>query len=198
MVYIYLIFLQNDLKCILMRVSSGKYKGWKVACPRVGYVRPVMAIIREAFFSILFNQISGINFLDVFTGTGIMSLEALSRGASLVHLVDYNKFSKNVLIKNFDIVNEPYKFFFTKAEFFLAKRDLFYDLIYLDPPFNYPLKKNLLEIISKNKSLNKNAKIIIHYPARENLDNNILRLSKYDFRKYGGSRLDFFEVNLDI
>ncbi|WP_024654058.1 16S rRNA (guanine(966)-N(2))-methyltransferase RsmD [Borrelia persica] len=181
-----------------MHVSAGKYKGLKVACPKVGDVRPVMAVVREAFFSILFNQILGVKFLDVFTGTGIMSLEALSRGASLVHLVDYNKFSKNVLIKNFDIVSEPYRFFFTKAELFLARSDLFYDLIYLDPPFNYPFKENLLEIISKNKSLNKNAKIIIHYPTRENLDNNILRLSKYDSRKYGGSKLDFFKVNIDV
>ncbi|AHH09738.1 16S rRNA (guanine(966)-N(2))-methyltransferase RsmD [Borrelia parkeri] len=177
-----------------MHVSAGKYKGWNVAFPKIGGVRPVMAIVREAFFSIFLNQILGSNFLDVFAGTGIMSLEALSRGANLAHLVDCNKFSKNVLIKNFEVVSEPYKFFFRKAELFLKKSDLFYDFIYLDPPFGYSFKDNLLKIISENESLNKDAKIIIHYPSRENLDNNILRLSKYDFRKYGGSKLDFFKV----
>ncbi|AHH10363.1 16S rRNA (guanine(966)-N(2))-methyltransferase RsmD [Borrelia coriaceae] len=177
-----------------MHVSAGKYKGWKVVFPKTGVVRPVMAVVREAFFSILFNQIVRSNFLDVFAGTGIMSLEALSRGASLAHLVDCNRFSKDILIKNFEVVNEPYRFFFRKAELFLSKNDLFYDLIYLDPPFSYSFKENLLKIISENENLNKDAKIIIHYPSRENLDNNILRLSRYDCRKYGGSRLDFFKV----
>ncbi|UPA09540.1 16S rRNA (guanine(966)-N(2))-methyltransferase RsmD [Borrelia nietonii YOR] len=188
-------FLKNDLKFVLMHISAGKYKGWKVAFPKIGGVRPVMAIVREAFFSIIFNQIVGSSFLDVFAGTGIMSLEALSRGASLAHLVDYNKSSKNVLIKNFEVVSEPYKFCFKKAELFLKKSDLYYDLIYLDPPFGYSFKENLLKIISANESLNKDAKIIIHYPSRENLDSSILRLSKYDSRKYGGSRLDFFKVS---
>ncbi|APR65272.1 16S rRNA (guanine(966)-N(2))-methyltransferase RsmD [Borrelia anserina] len=187
-------FFKNDLKFALMHVSAGKYKGWRVAFPKTGGVRPVMAIVREAFFSILFDQVLRSNFLDVFAGTGIMSLEALSRGASLAHLVDYNRSSKNVLIKNFEAVSEPYKFFFKKAELFLKNSNLFYNLIYLDPPFGYSFKENLLRIISENKSLDKDAKIIIHYPSRENLDSNILRLSKYDCRKYGGSRLDFFKV----
>ncbi|AGT27201.1 16S rRNA (guanine(966)-N(2))-methyltransferase RsmD [Borrelia miyamotoi] len=178
-----------------MHISAGKYKGCKITFPKTGNVRPVMAIVREAFFSIFFNQVLESNFLDVFAGTGIMSLEALSRGAGLAHLVDYNRLSKNVLIKNFEFVSEPYKFFFSKAEFFLKKNNLFYDLIYLDPPFKYSFKEDLLKIISRNESLKKDTKIIIHYPSRENLDDNILRLFRYDFRKYGDSRLDFFKVN---
>ncbi|UER67401.1 16S rRNA (guanine(966)-N(2))-methyltransferase RsmD [Borrelia sp. BU AG58] len=178
-----------------MRVSAGKYKGQRVAFPRTGGVRPVMAVVREALFSVIFNQISGSSFLDVFAGTGIMSLEALSRGARLAHLVDRNKASKNVLVKNFGFIGEPYKFFFNEAEFFVKRRNLFYDFIYLDPPFDYPLKEDLLEIISKNESLNKNAKIIIHYSSRECLSNSILSLFKHDSRKYGDSRLDFFKVD---
>ena len=178
-----------------MHVSAGKYKGQKINFPKTGSVRPVMAVIREAFFSIFFNQILESSFLDVFAGTGIMSLEALSRGANLVHLVDYNRFSKNVLMKNFEFVSESYKFFFSKAEFFLKNSNLFYDIIYLDPPFKYGFKEDLLRIISENKTLNTDVKIIIHYPSRESLDDNILRLSRQDFRKYGGSRLDFFKVN---
>ncbi|AYE36096.1 16S rRNA (guanine(966)-N(2))-methyltransferase RsmD [Borrelia turcica IST7] len=178
-----------------MHVSAGKYKGRKVAFLRAGSVRPVMSVVRKAFFSILFNQILDSNFLDVFAGTGIMSLEALSRGARLAHLVDYNKASRNVLVKNFGFVSEPYKFFFNEAEFFLKRSNLFYDFIYLDPPFDYSLKENLLEIVAKNASLNKDAKIIIHYPSRENLSRSILGLSKYDSRKYGDSRLDFFKCD---
>ncbi|QMU99009.1 16S rRNA (guanine(966)-N(2))-methyltransferase RsmD [Borrelia sp. A-FGy1] len=176
-----------------MHISAGKYKGKKVAFMRAGNVRPVMSVVRKAFFSILFNQIIDSNFLDVFAGTGIMSLEALSRGARFVHLVDYNKVSRNLLVKNFRFINEPYKFFFSEAKIFLKKSNLFYDFIYLDPPFDYSFKEKLLEIISKNDSLNKYAKVIIHYPSRENLSKYILSLSKYDSRRYGDSRLDFFK-----
>ena len=70
-----------------MHVSAGKYKGRKVAFLRSGSVRPVMSVVRKAFFSILFNQILDSNFLDVFAGTGIMSLEALSRGLVLLILL---------------------------------------------------------------------------------------------------------------
>ncbi|WKC57782.1 16S rRNA (guanine(966)-N(2))-methyltransferase RsmD [Borrelia sp. P9F1] len=176
-----------------MHVSAGKYKGRKVAFPRAGSVRPVMAVVREALFSIIFNQILGANFLDVFAGTGIMSLEALSRGARLVHLVDCNKASRSVLIKNFGFIREPYKFFFNKAEFFIKRSNLFYDFIYLDPPFNYISKENLLEAVSRNESLNKSVKVIIHYPAREHLNGRVLSLSRYDSRRYGDSKIDFFK-----
>ncbi|WP_445435854.1 16S rRNA (guanine(966)-N(2))-methyltransferase RsmD [Candidatus Borreliella tachyglossi] len=177
-----------------MHISAGKYKGRRVAFTRTGSVRPVMAVVREAFFSILFDQIVGSSFLDVFAGTGIMSLEALSRGANLAHLVDCNKASRNALIRNFEFVSESYKIFFTKAEFFLKKSDLCYDFIYLDPPFNYPSKENLLKLVSENENLKKCVKVIIHCPFKENLSENISRLFKYDLRRYGGSRLDFFKV----
>lgn len=128
-----------------MHVSAGKYKGWKVAFPKIGGVRPVMAIVREAFFSIFLNQILGSNFLDVFAGTGIMSLEALSRGANLAHLVDCNKFSKNVLIKNFEVVSEPYKFFSGRLNYFLKRVIFFMTLFILIRLLDILLKRIYLE-----------------------------------------------------
>ncbi|UGQ15903.1 16S rRNA (guanine(966)-N(2))-methyltransferase RsmD [Borrelia sp. RT5S] len=178
-----------------MHVSAGKYKGRRVAFPRTGGVRPVMAVVREALFSIIFNQILDANFLDVFAGTGIMSLEALSRGARLAHLVDCNKASRSVLVKNFGFIKEPYKFFFNEAEFFIKRSNLFYDFIYLDPPFDYLFKEKLFEAVSRNGSLNKKAKIIIHHPSREHLSSSILSLSKYDSRRYGDSKLDFYKFD---
>ncbi|MBB6031654.1 16S rRNA (guanine(966)-N(2))-methyltransferase RsmD [Borreliella spielmanii] len=177
-----------------MYVSSGKYKGKKILFPKTGVIRPVMSIVREAFFSIIFKDIINSKFLDVFAGTGIMSVEALSRGASLAHLVECNRKTKSTLVKNFSFVEEFYKFFFQRAEDFLVKKDLFYDFIYLDPPFNYKNKINLLEIILKGKILNDKVSIIMHCPFSENLDINTSKFSVYNLKRYGGSKLIFLRI----
>nr|WP_267508218.1 16S rRNA (guanine(966)-N(2))-methyltransferase RsmD [Borreliella bavariensis] len=178
-------FLKIVLKFLFMYVSSGKYKGRKILFPKTGAVRPVMSLVREAFFSIIFKDIINSKFLDVFAGTGIMSVEALSRGASLAHLVECNKKAKITLVKNFSFVEEFYKFFFQRAEDFLGKKDLFYDFIYLDPPFN---------IISKGKILNDKVNIIMHCPFGEDLDINTSKFSVYNLKRYGGSKLIFLRM----
>ncbi len=116
-----------------MYVSSGKYKGKKILFPKNGSVRPVMSLVREAFFSIIFKDIVNSKFLDVFAGTGIMSVEALSRGASLAHLVECNRKIKITLVENFSFVEEFYKFFFQRAEDFLSKKIFFMILFILIP-----------------------------------------------------------------
>ncbi|MBB6043039.1 16S rRNA (guanine(966)-N(2))-methyltransferase RsmD [Borreliella yangtzensis] len=187
-------FFEIVLKSLFMYVSSGKYKGKKILFPKTCSVRPVMSLVREAFFSIIFKDIVNSKFLDVFAGTGIMSVEALSRGASLAHLVECNKKTKTTLVKNFSFVKEFYKFFFQRAEDFLSKKDLFYDFIYLDPPFNYKNKVNLLEIILKGKILNDKVNIIIHCPFSENLNINTSKFSVYNLKRYGGSKLIFLKI----
>ncbi len=116
-----------------MYVSSGKYKGKKILFPKNGSVRPVISLVREAFFSIIFKDIVNSKFLDVFAGTGIMSVEALSRGASLAHLVECNRKIKITLVENFSFVEEFYKFFFQRAEDFLSKKIFFMILFILIP-----------------------------------------------------------------
>ncbi|AIJ29575.1 16S rRNA (guanine(966)-N(2))-methyltransferase RsmD [Borreliella valaisiana] len=187
-------FFEIVLKSLFMYVSSGKYKGKKILFPKTCSVRPVMSLVREAFFSIIFKDIVDSKFLDVFAGTGIMSVEALSRGASLAHLVECNRKTRITLMKNFSFVEEFYKFFFQRAEDFLSKKDLFYDFIYLDPPFNYKNKVNLLEIILKGKILNDKVNIIMHCPFSEDLDINTSKFSVYNLKRYGGSKLIFLKI----
>ncbi|MCD2319487.1 RsmD family RNA methyltransferase, partial [Borreliella burgdorferi] len=97
-------------------------------------------------------------------------------------------------VENFSFVGEFYKFFFQRAEDFLSKKDLFYDFIYLDPPFNYKNKINLLEIILKGKILNDKVSIIMHYPSNEDLEINTSKFSVYNLKRYGGSKLIFLKI----
>ena len=77
-----------------MRIVAGKYRGKQLFSPKVGVVRPTADRAREALFNILTSKIgndwSDYTFLDVFSGTGAVGFEALSRGAAKVGFVDIN------------------------------------------------------------------------------------------------------------
>lgn len=178
-----------------MRVSAGKYKGREVLFPKGRLaVRPAMSLMREALFSILGN-VENVLWADVFCGSGIVGIEALSRGASLVHFVDKDKAKRFTLKKNLSWVEESYVIFFQDAFSFLEKTQEPYDYIYLDPPFNL-LEKGVLLEKAKEALLRVNPKgmIIIHYPSQENLFIPE-GLSYWKRKKYGGSSLDFLQLS---
>jgi 16S rRNA (guanine966-N2)-methyltransferase len=69
-----------------MRITGGQYRGRVVKCPP-GVIRPAMDRMRESLFSIL-GSLEGMSFLDMFSGSGVVGLEAASRGAKPVHVVE--------------------------------------------------------------------------------------------------------------
>jgi 16S rRNA (guanine966-N2)-methyltransferase len=71
-----------------IRIVAGSLRGRRLACEVNENLRPTPQMVREAFFSILGNAIPGRPFVDIFAGTGVVGIEALSRGASCVHLVE--------------------------------------------------------------------------------------------------------------
>ena len=85
-----------------MRVTGGIYGGRQVKCPK-GVIRPSMDRMRESVFSILGNM-EGLSFLDMFSGSGIIGIEAASRGAEPVVLVEKDFIKKNVIKENIAFV----------------------------------------------------------------------------------------------
>ncbi|MFN4258026.1 MAG: RsmD family RNA methyltransferase [Gemmataceae bacterium] len=73
---------------VQLRIVAGTLRGRKITCQVGPGVRPTPQMVREALFSILGNAVPGRRFLDIFAGTGIVGLEALSRGAAEVVLVE--------------------------------------------------------------------------------------------------------------
>ncbi|MCX8059381.1 MAG: RsmD family RNA methyltransferase [Spirochaetes bacterium] len=87
-------------------IISGKYKGRKIFIPKTN-IRPTTNLVREALFSIIGNNIEGKSFLDVFAGSGIIGIEALSRGASYVTFVDLNRIATNTIKRNLNNIFHP-------------------------------------------------------------------------------------------
>lgn len=173
-----------------MRITGGKYVRRQILCPK-GVIRPAMDRMRESLFSIL-GDLTGYAFLDLFSGSGIMAVEAAGRGADPVVAVEKDSVKKEVLCRNLSIIEENWKMKLMPVERFLATDTGHYDVVYLDPPFPLAGKENTLLKLSQSGLVNTDGRVIIHFPQEDRLPEQIDRLHLYDERKYGRSRLYFY------
>ncbi len=173
-----------------MRITGGKYSGRRVECPK-GVIRPAMDRMRESMFSIL-GDLSGCSFLDLFAGSGVVGIEAASRGASPVSLVEKDRRKRQVILKNISIVESEIRLHTMPAERFSSTAGP-YDIVYLDPPFKYREKTRLISLVQEHGLLEEDGSCLIHHPSQEKeWPEHIGELECYDLRSYGGSTLRFF------
>lgn len=149
-----------------MRIISGKFKGRTITSPNSKFIRPMTDRVRVTLFDILTNKIDfdGIKVLDLYSGSGSLGLEALSRGASSIHFVEKNFLIYKNLIKNIEsiAVESQCKIFNMEAlKFSRLENQEKYDLILADPPF---FKDDIYEVVENllaNNFLTENGLIII-------------------------------------
>lgn len=173
-----------------MRVTGGIYGGRIVKCPP-GEIRPSMDRRRESLFSILGN-LEGQSFLDLFAGSGVVGIEAASRGASPVLLIEKDRGKRRVIIENLKIVSSDISLWMMDVRRYLDTAKTNWDIVYADPPFPFTGRKEILQQIDKNNILAENGIIILHHPSSEKWDNAAGNFELFDVRKYGGSVLSFF------
>ena len=177
-----------------MRITGGKYCRRSVICPP-GVIRPAMDRMRESLFSIL-GDLTGCSFLDLFSGSGCVAIEAASRGASPIHLVEMDRGKKATIEKNLSLVEEEKKLFVMDAKRFLISSFLSYDIIYADPPFPMEGKVELLECAAEHHSVKPGGLFIIHYPVEEDKlwPERIKGFYLSDKRKYGRSTIRMYKA----
>lgn len=180
-----------------MRITGGKYVRRQVICPP-GVIRPAMDRMRESLFAIL-GDLSGLSFLDLFSGSGCVAIEAASRGADPIHLVEADRGKKATIEKNLSFVEEDHRLFMMDALRFLSSGANRYSIIYADPPFPMEDKIRILHAAEKGCSVKDNGLFIIHIPAEEiklwSDSDGSFRL--IDERKYGRSILLFYRKERD-
>lgn len=175
-----------------MRITGGKYLRRNVVCPP-GEIRPAMDRMRESLFSIL-GDLTGCSFLDLFSGSGCVAIEAASRGADPIHLVEMDRGKKAVIEKNLSFVEEEKKLFVMDVHRYILSTFTKYDIVYADPPFKMEEKVKLLEEISEADIVKENGLYILHYPVEERtlLPESVGNFRMIDERKYGRSMLRFY------
>ncbi len=173
-----------------MRITGGSYRGRTIACPK-GIIRPAMDRMRESLFSIL-GDITGYSFLDLFSGSGCVGIEAASRGAEPVVLVEKDSQKKPVILKNISFVEEEISLKMMSAEKYMMICQRKFDLVYMDPPFPMEGKIKLIEQASKAGILEDEGIMMIHYPSEERWPEKVGDFTVFDKRTYGRSILLFF------
>jgi 16S rRNA (guanine966-N2)-methyltransferase len=121
-----------------VRVVAGRFGGRTLVAPRGQATRPTSDRVREALFSILGDLVVGARVLDLFAGSGALGIEALSRGASEVDLVDSSTAAVSAIRRNLEALSAEAVVRRQDALAFLerARRDARqYDLVFLDPPY---------------------------------------------------------------
>ena len=155
-----------------MRVISGCARGHKLKSLEGTDTRPTLDRIKETLFNIIAPEITECNFLDLFSGSGAIGIEALSRGANTAVFVDSSYNCYEVIIENL----EHTKLLLTKHR--LLNQDIFdaikelgnksqkFDIIFIDPPYEGGYNQNVLEHIIKSNILNEDGLVIVERAAR--------------------------------
>jgi len=180
-----------------MRITGGKLKGRVTETPNGRMaIRPAMDRMRESIFDIIGPFLPGKSFLDLFSGSGTIALEAVSHGATNVSLCEMDKSKAKTIFKNVAMAEEVgvrIDCHFMAVELFLKRCKGKYDYIFFDPPFPYKYRQQLLETADKRELLTETGTILIHYPQEDPLPEEIGNLKLVDKRIYGRSIVSFYQ-----
>jgi len=174
-----------------MRVTGGTLCGRRVEVPE-GVIRPAMDRMRESVFAIL-GDLSGQSFLDLFSGSGIVALEASSRGADPVEAVEMDPLKRQTIIRNVSIAARRIDCRFMAVELYVKRAKKPFDLVFCDPPFPYRFKRELVESIASSSLMKEGSRVLIHRPREDAMPEELGALKLKDRREYGRSIVDFFE-----
>lgn len=140
-----------------MRIIAGKYKAKKLVSPRTNKTRPTLDRVKEALFSIINSYVKDANVLDLFSGTGNLGLESLSRGAKFAWMNDKEKLGVSTIISNTKLTKAEKYVKITNKDYVkclnqIVKENIKFDIIFLDPPYDSNMGINSLNIISESKN----------------------------------------------
>jgi 16S rRNA (guanine966-N2)-methyltransferase len=149
-----------------IRIISGKWKRRYVSFPSIQDLRPSPDAVRETLFNWLGQNLEGKSCLDLFAGSGAFGLEAASRGASRVDMVELNREAARSLSATIELLGdlETVKCFNMDWKAFLKKNTQKYDIIFVDPPFRKPLIKSVCDTLINTDCLNDDARVYIESP----------------------------------
>lgn len=179
-----------------MRIIAGKYKGRQLVSFKADHIRPTTDRVKETLFNILQGQCEETRVLDLFSGTGNLGIEALSRGAIKAVFVEKNPKSIEIIMKNLELLK------LDKLSYSVFKKDVFsylesnkeqFDLIFVDPPFTEKLAHLVMQHLSKWKPYHLHTVIAIESVKGEVLNDQYEDLIRFDKRDYGDKVLSLFQ-----
>ena len=163
------------------------------------YLRPTSDRVKESIFNILADHLNGAIVLDLFAGTGSLSIEALSRGAKYIIAIENNTQSLKIINKNLNNLQ------ITQREICVLKKDVFtflkrynkslqFDLVFIDPPFTQKLADLIMKQLTNSTVLKREATVVIESTRYETIADSYGQLCLLDRRDFGDKWVSFFQV----
>ncbi len=183
-----------------MRIIGGKYRSRVLAEFAGEDVRPTSDRVKESLFNILFLKMQGARVLDLFSGSGALGIESLSRGAREVVFNDYAKASLAIVKSNLNALKIPAGGEETKLfnyDYLVCLDNVrgAFDVVFIDPPYRMEFGVPALRKIAEKGLLSKDG--IAVYERDKPFEGEVEGLEKYDERKYGKTYLTFFRKKED-
>lgn len=154
-----------------VRIIGGRYRGKKISFPDIEGLRPTSDRVKETLFNWLMHDIRGARCLDAFAGSGALGLEAYSRGADRVVLVESSpKVYSNLkqIVATFD--SSTLTVVQCDAQEYILESPECFDIIFLDPPFAKNYLPRCLDILSRSNLLASGGLVYIESPDKLQLD----------------------------
>ncbi len=174
----------------MMRVIAGIHKGRQLKAVPGNNTRPTTDKVKESIFQIIGPFFQGGKALDLFAGSGSLGIEALSRGMDNCIFVDKHPKAIQIIRENTSLLRLEEQSEIFRADAFralaaVAKRELRFDLIFLDPPYSKISYLELLETIIKEQLLNDEGIIYCEHDLKDILPEQVSGLSLIKQLKYG-------------
>lgn len=180
-----------------MRIIAGEAKNRRLKSRKGMDTRPTLANIKESLFSIIAPYVADSNFLDLFSGTGNIALEALSRGSKRAVMIEKDPEALRIIIENINSLGfenrcRAYKNDVVRAVQILGKKNEKFDIIFMDPPYKQELCREVMKAIRKADILSDDGIIICEHHLFEDLNEDVEGYKFQDRRTYGKKAISFF------
>ena len=175
-----------------MIITGGNYKGRKIQAPDEKITRPTLSKVRQGLFNTLFSLIGNFedkSFLDLFGGSGIMGLEALSRGFASVLVFEKNPKIAQILKKNYSTLGLKPNLKIGDTLKLIPNLDKSFDVIYIDPPYYSGVYE---EVFAKLHEFPLKETLVV---AEHTEPLNIIGFTLVKEKSYGGKKVSFYKKN---
>lgn len=180
-----------------MRVISGTAKGRRLFAPKSMAIRPTSDRVKESIFNIVGNVVDHANVLDIFAGTGALGIEALSRGAKEAYFIDSSNEAINLINKNLQAtgLKDSATVIRSEAEKALkrlAKEEVDFGLIFLDPPYRISVSfLNAILFMLASQLLSPDGLLVFEHDAKAQVI-EVEGLKIESTRTYGDTAVTFY------
>jgi 16S rRNA (guanine966-N2)-methyltransferase len=180
-----------------MRIITGIAKGRKILAPEGIDTRPTSDRVKESVFNRISKKIYGARVLDMFSGTGNLGLESLSRGAQTCTFIEKNKNTHRILVENITSLGSKENSEVYNNDAFdilekIGRNAAKYDIIFLDPPYSKGLVEKAILKINEIDLLDDGGIIMSEYDENDVIPESLNNIKIYRTEKYGRTKISFW------